>query len=128
MQASGSLVDVDIPKLPESPWSGIDIFCTSMELGRWIVKELDMELILGIAERRYTESPPDEESWGGGQRFKSQLDPKSPFLGVCRSGCFLSNRSQYRLNIARTLNKDQKKYRETSIQIVLIGMLNPACI
>ena len=24
------------------------------------------------------------------------------------SGCFLSNRSQYRLNIARTLNKDQK--------------------
>ena len=24
--ASGSLVDVDIPKLSESPWPGIDIF------------------------------------------------------------------------------------------------------
>ena len=28
---------------------------------------------------------------------------------LSESGCFLSNRSQYRLNIARTLNKDQKK-------------------
>ena len=27
MQASDSLVDVDIPKLSESPWPGIDIFC-----------------------------------------------------------------------------------------------------
>ena len=31
--ASGRLVDVDIPELSESPWSGIDIFCTSMGLG-----------------------------------------------------------------------------------------------
>ena len=31
--ASGSLVDVDIPELSESPWPGIDIFCTSMGLG-----------------------------------------------------------------------------------------------
>ena len=50
--ASGSLVDVDIPKLSESPWSGIDIFCTSMVLGRRIVKELDLKLTLGMAEMR----------------------------------------------------------------------------
>ena len=50
--ASGSLVDVDIPEPSESPWPGIDIFCTSMGLGRWIVKELDLKLTLGIAERR----------------------------------------------------------------------------
>ena len=40
MQASGSLVDVDIPEPSEPPWPGIDIFCTSMGLGRRIVKEL----------------------------------------------------------------------------------------
>ena len=50
--ASGSLVDVDIPELSESPWPGIDIFCTSMGLGRQIVKELDLKLTLGMAERR----------------------------------------------------------------------------
>ena len=53
-----------------------------MGLGRQIVKELDLKLTLGVAERRKTESPPDEESWGGGQRFKSRSDPKSPSLGV----------------------------------------------
>ena len=53
-----------------------------MGLGRQIVKELDLKLTLGMAERRLTESPPDEESWGGGQGFKSQSDPKSPSLGV----------------------------------------------
>ena len=52
MQASGSLVDVDIPELAESPWPGIDIFCTSMGLGRRIVKELDLKLTLGMAERQ----------------------------------------------------------------------------
>ena len=30
---------------------------------------------------------------------------------LTESGCFLSNRSQYRLDIARTLNEDQKKTR-----------------
>ena len=48
---SRSLVDVDIPKLAEPPWPGIDIFCTSIEL-RWrIVKEIDLKLTLGMAER-----------------------------------------------------------------------------
>ena len=49
MQASGSLVHVDIPELFESPWPGIDIFCTGMGLGRRIVKEFDLKL--GMAER-----------------------------------------------------------------------------
>ena len=31
------------------------------------MKELDLKLTLGMAERRLTESPPDEESCGGGQ-------------------------------------------------------------
>ena len=80
--ASGRLVDVDIPKLSESPWPVFDIFWTSMGLGRQIVKELDLKLTLGMAERRKTESTPDEESWGGGQRFQSRSEPKSPSLGV----------------------------------------------
>ena len=50
--ASGSLVDVDIPELSESPWPGIHNFCTSMGLGRQIVKELDLKLTLAMAERR----------------------------------------------------------------------------
>ena len=50
--ACGSLVDVDITELSESPWPGIDIFCTSMGLGRQILKELDLKQTLGMAERR----------------------------------------------------------------------------
>ena len=49
--ASGRLVDVDIPELSESPWPGINIFYTSMGLGRGIVKELDLKRTLGMAER-----------------------------------------------------------------------------
>ena len=66
----------------------IDIFCTSMGLGRRIVKELDLKLTLGMAERRNTESPSDEESWGGCQWFKSWSDPKSTSLR--RLGCLLT--------------------------------------
>ena len=50
--ASGSLVNVDIPKQSESPWPGIDIFSTSMGLRRQIVKEFDLKLTLGMAERQ----------------------------------------------------------------------------
>ena len=50
--ASGSLADADIPELSESPWSGIDIFCASMVLGRRIVKELYLKMTLGMAERQ----------------------------------------------------------------------------
>ena len=49
---SGRLVDVDILELSESPWPGIGIFCTSMGLGRHMVKELDLKQTLGMAERR----------------------------------------------------------------------------
>ena len=48
MKASGSLVDVDIPELSESPTLYVR---TSMGLGRRIVKELDLKLTLGMAER-----------------------------------------------------------------------------
>ena len=51
MQASGCIVDVDIPEQSESPWPGIDIFCACMGLGRTIVKELVLKLTLGMAER-----------------------------------------------------------------------------
>ena len=47
-----------------------------------MAKGLDLKLILGMAGWTKTEYPPDEESWGGGQRFKSQSDPKSPSLRV----------------------------------------------
>ena len=40
------------------------------------MKKLDQKLTLGMAERQATESPPDEESWGGGQWFKSRSNPK----------------------------------------------------
>ena len=50
--ASGRLVDVDILELSESPCSGVDIFCTSMGLGRQMAKELDLKLTLGLTERR----------------------------------------------------------------------------
>ena len=47
--------------------------------------------------------------WGRDQRFESRSDPKSPSLG---SGCFLSNWSQHRLGIVRTLNRDQKMIQQ----------------
>ena len=31
-----------------------------------MLKEIDLKLTLGMAERRKTESPPNEELWGGG--------------------------------------------------------------
>ena len=46
------------------------------------MKELDLKLILGMVERQYTEYLPGEESWGGGQLFKSWSNPKSPSLRV----------------------------------------------
>ena len=49
MKVSGSLVEVDILELYESPWPGVGILHTSMGLGRWMVKELDLALTLGMA-------------------------------------------------------------------------------
>ena len=47
-----------------------------------MAKELDLNLTLGMAKMTKTESPPDEESWGGGQRFESRSDPESPSIGI----------------------------------------------
>ena len=52
MQASGNLVEVDILKLPESPWPGSGIFHASMGLGWRMVKVLDLKMTLGMTERR----------------------------------------------------------------------------
>ena len=80
MQASGKLVEVDILELSRFPCCGVDIFYTSIVLVLMMVKEIDLKLTQGMSERRKTESPPDEESWGGVQRFESRPDPKSPGL------------------------------------------------
>ena len=52
MQASGSLVEVDILELSESPWPGVGIFHTSTGLGWRMAKEFDLKLTLGMAERQ----------------------------------------------------------------------------
>ena len=51
-QASGKLFEVDSLELSEPPWPGVAIFHTSMGLGWRMVKELDMKLKLGMAERQ----------------------------------------------------------------------------
>ena len=68
-------------------------------------EDIELKLTLGMADRRKSESPPDEESWGEDQQFESRSDPK---VTLSQSGCFFSNRSQYRLGIARTINIDTK--------------------
>ena len=58
MQASGNQNEVDILELSMFPCHGVGICHTSIGM----VKDLDLKLTLGMAERRKTESPPDEES------------------------------------------------------------------
>ena len=63
MQVSGNLVEVvDILELSRLPCRGVGICHTSGGLVLIMVKEIDLKLTLGMAERRKTESPPDEES------------------------------------------------------------------
>ena len=54
MQASGNLVEVDILELSRSrfPCRGVDIFCTSIRLVLLLMKEIDLILTQGMAERR----------------------------------------------------------------------------
>ena len=53
MQASGSLVDVNIFwNCLEYPWPGDGIVHTSTALGWRRVKEFDLKLTLGMTERR----------------------------------------------------------------------------
>ena len=60
-------------------WHFLNQHGTEAENGEGIRPETGT---LGMAGRIKTESPPDEESWGGGQWFESRPVPKSPFLGV----------------------------------------------
>ena len=62
MQASGNLVEVDILELSRFPCRGVGICLPSIGLVLMMVKEIDLKLTLGMAERIKTESPPDEES------------------------------------------------------------------
>ena len=52
MQASGNLVEVDILELSRFPGHGADIFGTSMRLVLLMMKEIDLKLTQGMAERR----------------------------------------------------------------------------
>ena len=49
MQASGNLVEVDILELSRFPC--VDIFCTSIGLALMMMKEIDLKLTQGMAER-----------------------------------------------------------------------------
>ena len=75
------------------------------------------ETVTGMAERQQTESPPDEESWGVGQRFKSRSDPKPPSLGVW---LFIDILYIVAVVIVRTINSRTKKKRRNQISWNLI--------
>ena len=74
------------------------------------MKELDLKLTLGMAERQLTESPPDEESWGGGQWFKSRPDPKVTLSQMSR--LFIGILHIAAVVIVRTINSRAKKNKE----------------
>ena len=62
---------MDILKLSDFPCPGVGIW-----QGRQMVKELELKLTLGMAERRKTESPHDEESLGGVSEARLSVRPK----------------------------------------------------
>ena len=66
MPATDSLVEVDMLKRLRFPCHGVGICHTSTALRLMTVKELDLNLTLGLAKRRKNETQPLEESWGGG--------------------------------------------------------------
>ena len=51
---------MDILELSRFPCRGVSICHTSIELVLMMVKDIDLKLTLGMAERRKTESPPDD--------------------------------------------------------------------
>ena len=51
---------MDILELSWFPWPGVGICDLSIGLGLLMAKELALKLTLGMAERRKTESPPDD--------------------------------------------------------------------
>ena len=64
MQASGCLLQVNVLELSRFSWLGVGNHHIGIGLGLMMGKKLYLKLTLGMAERRYTESPPDEESMG----------------------------------------------------------------
>ena len=98
MQVSGGLVEVDI-------------FCNCLCLHDLMLAFSTPAYGTGAEDREgirpETDSvyPSDEESWGGGSGLNLGHAQSHPLSG---SGCFLSNRSQHRLGIDQTLNRDQK--------------------
>ena len=83
IQVFWSPVELNILELSRFPCFSFGIFQTGIGLGMMTVTEFDLKLTLGMAERRNTESLPDEESWGGGQRFEYRSYPQShPFSAV----------------------------------------------
>ena len=56
MQVSGNLVEVDILELSKFPCRGVGICHTSIGLVL-VMKEIDLKLTMGMAERRKTLSP-----------------------------------------------------------------------
>ena len=52
MQASGNLVEVDILELSRFSCSGVGICFTSIGLVLMVVKEIDLKLTQGMAEKR----------------------------------------------------------------------------
>ena len=62
MQVSRNQVEVVILEQSRFPCHGVGICHTSIGLMLMMLKEIDLKLTLGMAERRKTESPPDEES------------------------------------------------------------------
>ena len=79
--APGRLVDVGILELPVSSRSGVGISCTSMRLGRQMVKELDLKLTLGMTGRRKT-----EDGVSGSYLGLAQSHPLSESSCFCRIG------------------------------------------
>ena len=89
---------MNILKLSGFPCPGIGLCHSNIGRGLMMVKELDLKLTLGMAERRKN-SPVGVKGANLGQ---TQSHPLS------ESGCFLSMWSQYRLGIAPVLNPDKK--------------------
>ena len=71
------------------------------------MKELDLKLTLGMAERRLTESSPDEESWRGGSVVQILARPKVTLSQTSR--LFIGILYIAAVVIVRTINSRAKK-------------------
>ena len=114
MQAHRRLVEVDILALSESPWPGVGIFHTSMVLGRRKVKEIDLKLILGMTQSGDNLSLRLMRNHGEGSAVHISVTSKVYLSQTLALSCPIGH------NIARTLNKGQKKCRLLSVPYVCL--------